>query len=84
MEKESKKIHSYRICLRLYDYQAKVSRYNKDQTYLKNSATINQNQPIHSQEIKRGHKHKIKGNHPTLPKKDRSKGETETLMKKKF
>ena len=38
----------------------------KELTYLKNRATTNQNQTINSQKLKgRGHKHKIKGNHPT-------------------
>ena len=42
---------------------------------LKNRATTNQNQTLLSQKLKRrGHKHKIKGNHPT--KKERRKGET--------
>ena len=39
-------------------------------TYLKNSATTNGNQRLHSQKLKRGgHKNKIKGNHPTKKKK---------------
>ena len=37
------------MCLSLYDYQAKVSRYRKGLTYLKNRATTNQNQTLHSQ-----------------------------------
>ena len=40
-------------CLRLYDYQAKASRYRKGLTYLKNRATTNQNQTLHSQKLKR-------------------------------
>ena len=44
--------------------QADIGR--KELTYLKNRATTNQNQTINSQKLKgRGHKHKIKGNHPT-------------------
>ena len=31
------------MCLSLYDYQAKVSRYRKGLRYLKNRATTNQN-----------------------------------------
>ena len=61
--------------LSLYDYQAKASRCRKGLTYFKNSATTNQNQTLHSQNLKRKvHKHKINGNHPT--KKERNKGET--------
>ena len=37
------------MCLSLYDYQDKVSRYRKGLTYLKNRATTNQNQTLHSQ-----------------------------------
>ena len=37
---------------------------------LKNRATTNQNQTIHSQKLKRGHKHKIKGNHPINKRKE--------------
>ena len=40
-------------------------------TYLKNRATANQNQTLHSQKLKRkGHKYKIKGNHPTKNRKE--------------
>ena len=61
----------FRMCLSLYDYQAKESRYRKGLTYLKNRATTNQNQTIHSQKLKRrGHKHKIRGNHPTKKRKE--------------
>ena len=41
-----------RMCLNLYDYQAKASRYRKRLTYLNNRASTNQNQTIHSQKIK--------------------------------
>ena len=59
------------MCLNLYDYQAKASRCKKGLTYLKNRATTNQNQTIHSQKLKsRGHNHKIKGNHPTQKRKE--------------
>ena len=48
------------MCLGLYDYQDKASRYRKGLTYLKNRTTRSQNQTIHSQKLKRrGHKHKI-------------------------
>ena len=56
-----------------------VSRYRKGLTYFKNRATTNENQTIHSQQLKRGHKHKIKGKHPT--EKERNKGETESTGK---
>jgi len=69
--------------LSLYDYQDKASRYRKGLTYLKNRATTNQNQIIHSQKLKRrGHKHKIKGKHPTT-KKERNKGKTQNQLENK-
>ena len=55
--------------LSLYDYQAKAI------TYLKNRATTNQNQTLHSQKLKRKvFKHKINGNYPAT--KERKKKET--------
>ena len=66
------------MCLSLYDYQAKASRYRKALTYLKNRATTNQNQTIHSQTLKRkGHKHKRKSSNQKKKKKkkERNKGE---------
>ena len=69
MGKESKKIHSFFfliMCLILYEYQGKASRYRKRLTYLKNRATTNQNQTLHSKKLKRKVlKHKINGNHTT-------------------
>ena len=59
------------MCLSLYDYQAKASRYRKGLTCLKNRATTNQNQTLHSQKLKRKVlKHKINGNHPTQKRKE--------------
>ena len=59
------------MCLSLYDYQAKASRYRKDLTCLKNRATANQIQTLHSQKLKRKVlKHKINGNHPTQKRKE--------------
>ena len=53
------------MCSNLYDYQAKASRHRKELPYLKNGATTNQNQTLHSQKLKRkAVKHKINGNHP--------------------
>ena len=40
------------ICLSLYDYQAKAERYRKGLNCLKNSATTNQKQTLHSQKLK--------------------------------
>ena len=39
----------FRMCLSLYNYQAKASRYRKGLAYLKNRETTHQNQTIHSQ-----------------------------------
>ena len=59
------------MCLSLYDYQAKASRYRKGLTCLKNKATTKPNQTSNPQKLKRrGHKHKIKGNHPTKKRKE--------------
>ena len=59
------------MCLSLHDCHAKVSRYRKGLTYLKNRETTNQNQTLHSQKLKRkGYKHKIKGNNPTKKRKE--------------
>ena len=59
------------MCLSLRDYQVKASRYRNGLTYLKNRATTNQNQTLHSQKLKRKvHKHKIYGNHPTKKTKE--------------
>ena len=71
------------MCLSLYDYQAKASRHRKVLTCLKNRATTNQNQILHSQKLKRKVlKHKINGNHPT--KKKRKKREKYNQLKNKF
>ena len=67
------------MCLSLYDYQAKPSRYREDLIYLKNRATTSQNQTIHPQKLKRrGHKHKIKGNHPATKRKEQSRNREST------
>ena len=51
----------FRMCLSLYDHQAKTSRYRNELTYLKNRATTNQNQILNSQKLKRkGHEHIVK------------------------
>ena len=62
------------ICLSLYDYQAKASRYRKGLMCFKNRATTNQNQTLHSQKRKRKvHRHKINVKHPI---EKNNKGET--------
>jgi len=71
-------------CLSLYDYQAKGSRYMKGLKYLKNRATTNQNQTLHSQKWKRKVlKHKINGNHLTKKKK-KNRRETYSQLENKF
>ena len=50
-------------------------------TYLKNRATIFQNQTLQPQKLKRkGHKHKIKGNHSTRERKEQRRN-TEAIGK---
>ena len=59
------------LCLSLYNYQAKASRYKKGLAYLKHRETTNQNQVLYSQKLKRKVlNHKINGNHPTTTKKE--------------
>ena len=70
------------MCLSLYDYQAKASRYRKGLTYLKNRATTNHNWTLHSQKLKRKVlKHKINGNHPTKRKKEKHRINWKTRFK---
>ena len=58
-------------CLNLQDYQAKTYNYRKGLTYLKNRASTNQNQTLHSQKMKRKLlKQKIIGDHPTKKRKE--------------
>ena len=65
------------MCLSLYEYQTKASRYRKGLTSLRNRATTNQNQTLHSQKLKRKVlKHKINGNHPTKKKEEKRKIES--------
>ena len=55
------KLFFFLMCLSLYDYQTKASRYRNGLMYLKNRETTNQNQTRHSQKLKRRwYKHKIK------------------------
>jgi len=70
------------MCLGLYDCQAKASRYRKGLTHLKNRATTNQNQILHSQKLKRKvHKHKINRNHPTKTRNEQRRN-IESIGKK--
>ena len=65
------------MCLSLYDYQSKASRYRKRLTYLKNRATTNQKHTKDSQKPKRReHKHKIKRNQTRKRKKQRRNKES--------
>ena len=58
------------MCLSLYDYQAKASRYRKGLMCLKNRAATNQIQTLHAIKLKRNVlKHKTNGNHPTKKRK---------------
>ena len=64
------------MCLSLYDYQSKSSRYR--QGYLKTRATTNQKHKIDSPKPKRRElKHKMKRNHHTTKKKKKKRGTTE-------
>ena len=65
------------MCLSLHDYQAKASIYRKGLTYLKNRATTNQNQTLHSQTLKRKVlKHKTNG--IIQPKKEEKRNKEST------
>ena len=60
------------MCLSLYDYQAKASRHKKGLIYLKNRATTNESQTLHSQKLKgKVLKHKTNGKNPTKKEKKR-------------
>ena len=62
------------MCLSIYDYQSKASRYRKGLTYLKNRVTTNQKYIIVSPKIKRReHKDKTKENHQTTEGKTERK-----------
>ena len=65
----------FRMCLSLYDYQSKASRYSNWLTYLKkNRITTNQKHTIESQKPKRReYKHNIKENHHTAKRKTKRK-----------
>ena len=58
-------------CLNLWEYQAKTHNYRKGVAYLKNRATTNQNQTLHSEKMNRKTlTQKIIGDHPTKKRKE--------------
>ena len=65
------------MCLNLYDYQFKVSRYSYGSTYLKNRVTTNQKHTVDSQKPKRReYKHNTtekSSKHKKEPKKKKTK-----------
>ena len=62
------------MCLSLYDYQSKASRYRKVLTYLKNRVTTNQEHTIDIQKPKRReHKYNTKENHQVTKGKTKRK-----------
>ena len=66
------------MCLSLYDYQAKASKYRKGLMCLKNRATANQNQTLYSQKLKstQALKKKEKEMETVKPKREKKKRET--------
>ena len=60
------------ICLSLYDYQTKVSRYRKLLTYLKKQGNHKSQANItFTKTEKKNNKYKINGNHPTKKRKEK-------------
>ena len=58
------------MCLNIYDYQDKTSRYKQGLTYLKTGQTqIKTKHYIQKTKRRKVYKHKIKGYHPTEKKK---------------
>ena len=69
------------MCLSLYDYQSKASRYSNGLTYLKNRVTRNQKYTIDSQKPKsKEHKHNTKENHQTTKGKTKRKRNKEDIQ----
>ena len=59
------------MCLSLYDYQSKASRYRNGLAYLKNRVITNEKNTIDSQKPKRKElKHNTKENHQTTEEKE--------------
>ena len=62
------------MCLNLYDYQSKASRYSYRSTYLKTRITTNQRQTIDSQKSEgKEEKHITKGNNQSTKGKTKRK-----------
>ena len=62
------------MCLSLYDYLSKASRYRKGLTYLRNRTIANQKHTTDSQKTKRReHKYNTKENHQTTKGKTKRK-----------
>ena len=57
------------MCLNLYDYQSKASRYGKGLTYFKNRATQSKTRVDSQKTKRREQKHKIKGKNPPTERK---------------
>ena len=67
------------ICLSLYDYQAKASRYRKGLTCLKNRANTNQTEHYNHKSGKEKYSSiKINGNHPTKKRKEEKRNTEST------
>ena len=67
-----RKYKIFNMCLSLYNYQSKSSRYRQGD--LKTRATTNQKHKIDSPKPKRReHKHKMKGNHHATKKEKKKK-----------
>ena len=68
--RQVRKCRSFRMCLSLYNYQSKASRYSYGLTYLKTRVTTNQKHKTDSQKPKRKEiKHNTKENHQTTKAK---------------
>ena len=65
-------------CLNLQDYQVKTQNYRKGLAYLKNRATTNQNQILHSQNMKRKTLKQKIGDHPTKKRKEEKRNTEST------
>ena len=68
------------MCLSLYDYRSKASRYTMGLTYLKNRVTTNQKHKTDSQKPKRReHKYNTKENYQTTKGKTKRKGQKRNI-----
>ena len=70
------------MCLNLYDYQFKASRYSHGSTYLKTRVTTNQKHTTDSQKAKRKEfKHTERENHQTTKGKTKRRNEQRRTTK---